>query len=97
MIPVQIATSVNDAGGKFAIGVNDTGGKQWEQLSDCWQLKVNLKKKIYLDANSATQKCPKENWLIIFMMSGCYVKLLYWKKIKTVYTLQLVTCTKEQN
>jgi hypothetical protein len=31
----QIATGINDTGGKFATGVNDTGGKQWEQLSNC--------------------------------------------------------------
>ncbi len=44
----QIATGINDAGGKFATFVNDTGGKQWDQLSDCGPLKMNLKKKIYL-------------------------------------------------
>ncbi len=49
-----------DTGSKFATGVNDTGGKQWDQLSDCWQLKMNLKKKIYLYANSTTQRSPKE-------------------------------------
>ncbi len=27
----------------------------------CWQLKMNLKKNIYLYANSTTQRCPKEN------------------------------------
>jgi hypothetical protein len=27
----QIATGINDTGGKFATGVKDTGGKQWEQ------------------------------------------------------------------
>ncbi len=26
--------------------VADTSGKQWEQLSNCWQLKMNLKKKV---------------------------------------------------
>ena len=61
----RCTTGINDTGGKFATGVNngsgkfppvsmtpvnDTGGKQWEQLSDCWQLKMNLKKKIYLYA-----------------------------------------------
>ncbi len=29
-------------------------------ISDYWQLKVNLKEKIYLYANSTTQRCPKE-------------------------------------
>jgi hypothetical protein len=29
-------------------------------ISDCWQFKVNLKEKIYLYANSTTQRCPKE-------------------------------------
>jgi hypothetical protein len=32
---MQIATGNNDTGGKFAIGVNETGNKQWEQLSNC--------------------------------------------------------------
>ncbi len=27
----QVATGINDTGGKFATGVNDTGGKQWQQ------------------------------------------------------------------
>ncbi len=31
---------------QIATGVKDTCGEQWEQLSDCWQLKMNLKKKI---------------------------------------------------
>ncbi len=39
--------------------VVDTGGKQREQLSNCWQLKMNLKK-MYLYANSTIQRCPKE-------------------------------------
>jgi hypothetical protein len=56
----QIGTSINDTGGKFANAVNDTDGKQWEQLSNCWQLKMNLKKKIYLNAYSTTQRSPKE-------------------------------------
>jgi hypothetical protein len=46
--------SVVDTGGKFA-----TGGKQWDLLSDCSQLKMNLKKKIYPYANSTTQRCSK--------------------------------------
>ncbi len=52
----------NDTSGKFATGVIDTSGKQWKQLSDCWQLKMNLKKKIYLHvyANSTIQRCPKK-------------------------------------
>ncbi len=63
----QIATDINDTGGKFATGVNDTSGKQWEQLSNYWQLKMNLKKRIYLTANFTTQRCPKgliQNFLI---------------------------------
>ncbi len=47
-------------GNKFATSVNDTGGKQWEQLSNCWQLKNELEEKIYLHANSTPQRCPKE-------------------------------------
>jgi hypothetical protein len=42
----QIAAGINDTGGKFATifaTVVDTGGKQWEQLSNCWQLKMYLK------------------------------------------------------
>jgi hypothetical protein len=38
-----IFASIVDTGGKFATVVNDTGGKQWEQLSNCLQLKMNLK------------------------------------------------------
>ncbi len=60
-----IFASVVDTGGKFTTGVNDTGGKfatggkQWEQVLNCWQLKMNFKKKcIY--ANATTQRCPKE-------------------------------------
>ncbi len=58
----RCTTGINDTGGKFSIifaSVVDTGGKQWEQLSNCWQLKINLKK-MYLYANSTTQRCPKE-------------------------------------
>ncbi len=51
---------INDTGGKFATGLNNTRGRQWEQLSNGWQLKMNLKKKVYLYANSTTQRCPKE-------------------------------------
>ncbi len=43
-------------------GINDTGGKQWEQLSNCWQLKMNLKNKIYVYSNSSTQRCPKKKY-----------------------------------
>jgi hypothetical protein len=63
----KFAYGINDTGGEFATGVNnaginDTGGKQWEQLSNCWQLKMNLKQIFYLFANSTTgtQRCPKE-------------------------------------
>ncbi len=38
----QIVTGINNTGGKFATGVVYTGGKQWEQLSNCWQLKMNF-------------------------------------------------------
>ncbi len=36
---------------------------QWQTMgtiSDCWQLKMNLKEKMYLYDNSTTQRCPKE-------------------------------------
>jgi hypothetical protein len=39
---------VVDTSGKFATGVNDAGGKQWEQLSNYLQLKINLKKNLSL-------------------------------------------------
>ncbi len=42
----KFATCVKDTSGNFATGVNDAGGKQWEQLSNCWQLKMNLKKNL---------------------------------------------------
>jgi hypothetical protein len=67
-MPVAIATGINDTSGKFATGVNDTGDKQWEQLSNCLQLKMSLKKN-YLYANSTTQKCPKE--ISIFGLFAC--------------------------
>jgi hypothetical protein len=57
-----VDASINDTGGKFFhhFGrVVDTGGKQWEQLSNCRQLKKSLKK-MFLYANSTTQRCPKE-------------------------------------
>jgi hypothetical protein len=57
---VANSPQVNDTGGKFATIVNNIGGKQWEQLSNCWQLKLNLKKIIVLYANSTTQMCLKE-------------------------------------
>ncbi len=58
---ILVATNVNDTGNKFAAGVNDTGVKQWEKLSNCWQLKMNLKKKMYLYANSTTPKVSRRN------------------------------------
>ncbi len=51
---------------QIAIGVNDTGSKRhwWQTMRTiiklCWQLKMNLKNKNYLYANSTTQRCPKE-------------------------------------
>jgi hypothetical protein len=50
----QIVTGINDTSGKFA-----TDGKQWKQYQTA-QLKVNLKEKMYLYANSTTSRCPKE-------------------------------------
>ncbi len=47
------SASVVDTSGKFAI---DTGGQTMGTISDCWQLKVNLKEKIYLKANSTNQE-----------------------------------------
>ncbi len=54
----KFTTSVNDTVCKFATGVNDTGsklppvsttgGKQWDQLSDCGQPKMNLKTFFFL-------------------------------------------------
>ncbi len=70
----RCTTSINNTGGKIAAGINEPGGKFFRQfcwccwywwqametISDSWQLKVNLKEKIYLYANSTTQRCPKE-------------------------------------
>ncbi len=42
----RCTTGINDTGGQFATGVVYTGGRQWEQLSNCWQLKMNLKKSL---------------------------------------------------
>ncbi len=54
-------TGINDTGSKFTTGVNDRYRWQtMEQFSNYWQLKMNLKKKMYLYANSTTQMCPKE-------------------------------------
>jgi hypothetical protein len=47
LIPAD-PTGINDTGGKFATGFVHTGSKQLEQLSNCYQLKINLKKKISL-------------------------------------------------
>ncbi len=36
---------------------------RWQTMGtilDCWQLKVNLKEKLYIYANTTTQSCPKE-------------------------------------
>jgi hypothetical protein len=35
----QIATGINDNGGKFATGVDDTGGKEWQQYQAADTLK----------------------------------------------------------
>ncbi len=43
---LQIATGINDSGGKFATAVNDTGGKQWEQYQIADNLKWTWRKKI---------------------------------------------------
>jgi hypothetical protein len=56
----QIAAGINDTGGKLATGVNDTDGKQLKQLSNCLQLKMNLKKKIDIYVHSTTQSCPNK-------------------------------------
>jgi len=52
--PQQICHGVNNASVKLPPVANNG------MLSDCWQLKVNLKEKLYLFANSTTQRCPKE-------------------------------------
>ncbi len=54
----QIATDINDAGGKFATSVNDTGGNQWEQYQAANTL--NLKAKVYIFVNSTIQRCPNK-------------------------------------
>ncbi len=53
-------TGVIDNIGKFATSVNNTGHR-WQimlAISDCLHLKVNLKKKIYL--NSIIHRCPNK-------------------------------------
>jgi hypothetical protein len=40
--------------------VSTTPRQRMGTISDCQQLKVNLKEKIYLYANSSTQRCSKE-------------------------------------
>ncbi len=44
----RCTTGINDICGKFATDVYDTGGKQWEQLSNCWQLKINFNKQFFI-------------------------------------------------
>ncbi len=48
----KFATGVNETSDKFAAGVNDTGGKFATgvigTILGCWDLKVNLKTKMYL-------------------------------------------------
>ncbi len=51
----KFVTGLNDTGGKFAAGVSDTSGNLPSVLmtlaatiSDCWDLKENLKGKMYL-------------------------------------------------
>jgi hypothetical protein len=62
---------------KFATGVNKT----MRTISACWKLKVNLKEKINLYANSATQRCQKvimKTFLIedFFHFPPVYTKLV---------------------
>ncbi len=55
----QFATGINDTRGKFATVVND----RWQimgAISGCWDLKVNLKAKIYIYVNSTTQRCSNK-------------------------------------
>jgi hypothetical protein len=65
----KFANGVNDIDGKFATGVVDTGVidihklNRWQimgTISDYYNLKVNLKVKIYLYVNSTTQRCPNK-------------------------------------
>ncbi len=44
-LPPVSTTRVANFSTSFA-SVVDTGSKRWEQLSNCWQLKMNLKKKL---------------------------------------------------
>jgi hypothetical protein len=48
----DVDTGINYNGSKFASGVVDTGGKS------------ELEGKIYINVNSATQRCPKKLFLI---------------------------------
>ncbi len=56
----KIAACINDTSGKFATGVNDNRWRIMWTISDCCHFKVNLKKKIYLYANSTTQRSFKK-------------------------------------
>ena len=79
--------SVVDTGGKFATCLNDTGGKQWEQLSNCWQLKTNLKKKcIYM--LTLQKKYWKFFWLKIF--SICPLELRILREVSNKFEMALM-------
>ncbi len=44
-------------------------------ISDSWQLKLNLKEKMYLYANSTTQRCPRE---IMKIFDWRFLSICYW-------------------
>ncbi len=62
----KFSTSVNDVGGILPpVSTTPVANLQpvptMGTISDCcWQLKVSLKEKMYLYANSTTQRCPKK-------------------------------------
>jgi hypothetical protein len=56
---IKFTTGVNDTGGNFATGINNTGGKKLKQYQAAYTLKQTFKK-IYLYANSTTQRCTNK-------------------------------------
>jgi hypothetical protein len=52
-------------------GVFVTGGKEWDTISGCRHLKVNLKAKIYIYVNSTTKRC-KNKIIYIFIIEDFF-------------------------
>ncbi len=78
--PVSLTPAANFAAG--TVGVVDTGGWQiMETLSDCWNLRVNVKKKMYLQ------------YMLTRLLKGVLKKLaIFWLKIFLFATGVNPTC-----